>query len=360
VASAFDAKNRRVFKSFYDETTLKKATWFFYYDALSRLSEVRYTPDTSVATTYSVFQLFWLGDRLVAYWQTDYPSATTSKRYVGTDESGRPVQMECWAAFDCGTVWTINPDAWGSDKVLWGGSFYQPILFAGQYQDKETVAPQNNGTSPHRPGVVLNGFRTYDPWTGSYLQVDPLVDGTWSPYIYVNSDPVGKRDPAGLATNLQWSDGFTGFDTECKWSQGPWGVEGTSACFLAVDDKPRLPGFCRAEKDPQACTWVWSQQPVPQGCCENPDFYCSLCTDCRDACSAEINMNLCPNYPNETGCAPFWLRRLLYIFCLQRPAKGLGGPSCYHTCDCNGDGNWIPIVASPTSRIDASGDLIHQ
>lgn len=40
VASAFDHKNRRVFKSFYDETTLKTAQWFFYYDTFDRLTEV--------------------------------------------------------------------------------------------------------------------------------------------------------------------------------------------------------------------------------------------------------------------------------------------------------------------------------
>ncbi len=40
VASAFDATNRRVFKSFYDETTTTTAQWFFYYDPMNRLVEV--------------------------------------------------------------------------------------------------------------------------------------------------------------------------------------------------------------------------------------------------------------------------------------------------------------------------------
>ena len=73
-------------------------------------------------------------------------------------------------------VWTINPDAWGNDTVLVGSSVFQPILFAGQYKDDETTAWQNDGTTRHPPGVVLNGYRTYDPWVGGYLQVDPLVD----------------------------------------------------------------------------------------------------------------------------------------------------------------------------------------
>lgn len=171
VASTFDAKNRRVSKTFLDETSGKVATWFFYYDPLDRLSEVRYTPDTATPTTYQLFQLFWIKDRLVAYWQTDYPAVTTSKRYVGTDETGRPIDMINWpASGNCLRVWSINPDAWGVDTVLTGSSVFQPILFAGQYKDDETSAWHNDGVTRHRPGVVLNGYRTYDPWIGGYLQ----------------------------------------------------------------------------------------------------------------------------------------------------------------------------------------------
>jgi hypothetical protein len=43
--------------------------------------------------------------------------------------------------------------------------------------DSETTALQNNGTTLHRPGVAWNAFRTYDPFTGGYLQVDPLLRG---------------------------------------------------------------------------------------------------------------------------------------------------------------------------------------
>ncbi|MDB4955979.1 MAG: rhsA [Myxococcales bacterium] len=201
VASAFDAKNRRVFKSFYDETSLKTATWYFYYDAADRLSEVFYMPDTSASTTYSIFQLFWLDRRLIAYWQTDYPSVTTSKRYVGTDETGRPIDMWNWpSSGDATRVWAINPSAWGFDNNKVGPTVYQPILFAGQYQDIETIAYENDGATIHRPALALNGFRTYDPFVGGYLQLDPMVDKTWSSYGYVNSDPIGSSDPHGLVS----------------------------------------------------------------------------------------------------------------------------------------------------------------
>jgi RHS repeat-associated protein len=197
VASAFDARNRRVFKSFHDETSGQIATWYFYYDPLDRLTEVRHTPDISSPSTYSIFQLVWLGDRLVLYWQTDYPSVTTSKRYVATDEANRPIDMQCWGQGNCPRVWTTNPDAWGNDTVLLGTTAFQPILFAGQYKDDETIAWQDGGTIRQRPGVVENRFRSYDPWTGSYLQVDPWIASTWSSYVYADSNPVGKVDPLG-------------------------------------------------------------------------------------------------------------------------------------------------------------------
>jgi RHS repeat-associated protein len=199
VASAFDAKNRRVFKSFLDNTTLVQAQWYFYYDAFDRLIEVRYTPNTASSSTYSLFQLFWLGDRLALYWQTDYPSVTTTRRYVGTDETGRPLDMWTWPVSGDGSrVWAVDPTGWGFDTITVGPMLFQPILFTGQYSDSETVALENNGSTVHRSGIALNGFRTYDPFTGSFLQRDPIADRTWSSYSYADSNPVGTADPSGL------------------------------------------------------------------------------------------------------------------------------------------------------------------
>ncbi len=230
VTSAFDAQNRRVFKSYYRAATNTTATWFFYYDALSRLSEIRYTPNAASPSNYTVYELVWLGDELVAYWQTDYPSVTTSKSYVGRDESGRPIDMMSWPATgDAARVWAINPDAWGNDTVLVPG--FQPIVFAGQYQDQETTAHSGSSTSSpkrRRSALVLNGYRTYDPWTGSYLQVDPLVDSTWSSYVYVDSNPVEKSDPLGLLKvdiTVAVEGSWGGF---CMVGGMPPGIEGGS------------------------------------------------------------------------------------------------------------------------------------
>ena len=178
VASAFDAQNRRVFKSFYDETTTKLATSYFYYDALDRLVETRYAPDTSVATTYEVYQHFWLADRLVLHWATQYPAVNTWKAYAGTDESGRAIELSFMSfGGDAVRGWAINPRAWGMDTTVVGSGAF-PFLFAGQFQDTDTAAYLDDGATIHRPGLALNGFRTYDPFTGAYLQVDPLVPET--------------------------------------------------------------------------------------------------------------------------------------------------------------------------------------
>ena len=187
VASAFDAKNRRVFKSFYDESTGQTSTWYFYYDPLDRLTEIRYTPNLASPSTYSLYQLFWLHGRMVLYWQTDYPSATTSKRYTGTDETGRILDMWSWpSSGDATRVWGQNPQAWGQDTnvISW---IFQPLLFAGQYQDAETFT-LDDYTMPDKPPLAVDQLRTYDPFTGSYLQHDPILVPHWSPYVYNNTN----------------------------------------------------------------------------------------------------------------------------------------------------------------------------
>lgn len=292
VTSAFDAQNRRVYKSTTFGGLNITSTYFFYYDALSRLSEIRYTPNVASPSTYTMYELTWLGDELIGYWQTTYPSVTTSKRYVGRDESGRPIDMMSWpASGDAARVWAINPDAWGNDTVLVAGPF-QPILFAGQYQDFETVASFGSSTATrHRPGLVLNGFRTYDPWTGSYLQVDPMVGSSWSSYVYVSSDPVGKEDPRGLLAlsvtatlfgNKFWTTGEVG----C-WSFNT-GIE-TSEC-LSVHQNP-WSGFGFPEPYPP-----W--RPRRPHCEANPtdpdcQDYTVDCNVCENGCNVIFELSYC-------------------------------------------------------------------
>jgi YD repeat-containing protein len=273
LTSAYDHENRRVFKSFKDTTSGKEAQWFFYYDASNRLSEVRYTPDISSSSTYSLFQLFWLNGRLTLYWQTDYPSATTSRRYVGTDESGRPIDMISWpSSGNAARVWAINPNAWAFDTNVVGSTVYQPILFAGQYQDSETVAVQNDGTTTHRPGVAVDRRRTYDSFMGSFLQIDPMVERTWEPYVYAHSNPVDRQagstgdsgsetavpPPSDIVTGPRASESTGQVEVALSSEVEPWEahvdlarvhVHSNTACFTCADDK----------KSPMHCASVsWS------------------------------------------------------------------------------------------------------
>ena len=44
--------------------------------------------------------------------------------------------------------------------------------------------------------------RYYDPQTGQFLSVDPLVDATGQPYAYARDDPVDSSDPTGNCGNF--------------------------------------------------------------------------------------------------------------------------------------------------------------
>lgn len=293
------ASNRRVFKSYYRQSTGATATWFFYYDAASRLAEVRYTPNTSSPLTYTSFEFIWLSGQIVAYWQTDYPSVTVSKRYVARDELGRPVEMATWpGSGDTARLWSINPDAWGNDKVLMGSSTFQPVLFAGQYSDSETKA-FTGGSAPkwHRPAISLNGFRSYDSWTGNYLQVDRIVQETWSPFTYVDSNPVGRVDPSGLlAINVAVSFGdyfWLSGEVGCWYSSD---VEQVSACldgfrdpFGFTDPKPRPRPhrpYCETHpSDPVCHDYSVECNVCETGC--NIIFDLDYCIECQTLPAAE-------------------------------------------------------------------------
>lgn len=59
-------------------------------------------------------------------------------------------------------------------------------MFPGQYYDSET-------------GLHQNGFRTYDPSTGRYLEADPIGQlGGINLYTYSLNNPIRFTDPEGL------------------------------------------------------------------------------------------------------------------------------------------------------------------
>lgn len=212
VTNAYDHKNRRLYKSYLDwgadgqagTSDDQEAQWFFYYDIKDRLIEIKHTPDIDDTSTYTVFQIFWVQQRPVAYWQLDYPGATATRRYYHSDHQGRPLEVYDWpTSGNASRVWAINPDLFGWDDILTGSSVFQPLRFPGQYWDEETIAYDDSG-DPLRPALHYNWNRTYDPYTGSYLQPDPKVDSTWDPYNYVGQNPLMFVDTEGTDRISLW------------------------------------------------------------------------------------------------------------------------------------------------------------
>jgi RHS repeat-associated protein len=68
----------------------------------------------------------------------------------------------------------------------------QPLLgYTGQYHDTET-------------GYIYLRARHYDPTTGQFTSVDPLVSITEEPYGYTGGNPANRADPTGRAFWDDW------------------------------------------------------------------------------------------------------------------------------------------------------------
>ena len=83
---------------------------------------------------------------------------------------------------------SVDYDAWGNPETAGGLGSYTPFGFAGAYTDLS--------------GVVYLIGRYYDPATGQFLSVDPLVAQTQQAYVYVEDDPVNAIDPTGLLCSV--------------------------------------------------------------------------------------------------------------------------------------------------------------
>jgi RHS repeat-associated protein len=75
-------------------------------------------------------------------------------------------------------------DAWGNPSTTGGLTATTPFGYAGYYIDSTGL------------DYLLN--RYYDPSTGQFTSLDPLVGQTLLPYEYTPGDPVSDVDPTGM------------------------------------------------------------------------------------------------------------------------------------------------------------------
>jgi len=95
-------------------------------------------------------------------------------------------------------------DAWGNPETSGGVTAETPFGFAGAYTDPS--------------GLLYLIGRYYDPATGQFLSVDPLVDETGQPYAYTGDDPVNAVDPTGLCS----SNGIFLVPGACDFTSRSW------------------------------------------------------------------------------------------------------------------------------------------
>ena len=91
-----------------------------------------------------------------------------------------------------------------SSGAITSGASYNPYgqLTAGGVS---SVTPFGYGGGYTDPtGLIYFVNRYYDPSTGQFISVDPLVGITGQPYQYVNGDPLNFIDPLGLSW-CSWS-----------------------------------------------------------------------------------------------------------------------------------------------------------
>jgi RHS repeat-associated protein len=79
---------------------------------------------------------------------------------------------------------TTSYDAWGNPQTSGGLMSYTPLGLGGGYSDAT--------------GLIYLLARYYDPSSGQFLSVDPMVDTTGQPYAFVNDNPLNSTDPLGL------------------------------------------------------------------------------------------------------------------------------------------------------------------
>jgi hypothetical protein len=130
--------------------------------------------------------------------------------------------------------------------------------------------------------LYQNGFRDYDPQTGSYIESDPIgLKGGMNTYAYVGSNPINGRDPNGLEVRWTGSIGSFGatlafggqiskfnLESECKCNK-KYKISGF-ASFLTVGAGAKLAGVGQFLSDASS-SHNSTEFTDPWDDCPNPD-----------------------------------------------------------------------------------------
>jgi len=118
-------------------------------------------------------------------------AGATSVYYVETDHLGTPRQLIEPTTNAVKWQWDFFGTAFGEHPaVVPPGGVRLDMRYPGQFYDVES-------------GLHYNGFRTYEPRTGRYVESDPIgLLGGYNTYAYVTSNPLSLVDPFGLQTVL--------------------------------------------------------------------------------------------------------------------------------------------------------------
>jgi RHS repeat-associated protein len=169
--------------------------WAYRYDPLGRrIAKQRISPDGTVAEQVDfvwdgpvLAEQVAGGQRTVWDWEpgTFRPVVqTVDERFyaIVTDLVGTPTELVDAAGE---LVWQRRSTWWG-EPVGGAGPVDCPLVFPGQYHDRES-------------GLHYNFFRYYDPATAAYQSPDPLgLAPAFNLYAYVHN-PASWMDPLGLS-----------------------------------------------------------------------------------------------------------------------------------------------------------------
>jgi RHS repeat-associated protein len=137
-----------------------------------------------VGTACTARETIWWGNRPIALIENAARHDNDKEvLLVYTDHIGSPREV---TKQDSTIVWKWVSDPFGWKEPISSSAYTLNIRFPGQYFDAET-------------GLHQNRFRDYDPFSGRYIQGDPIgMRGGANAYAYVAGNPINRIDPSGL------------------------------------------------------------------------------------------------------------------------------------------------------------------